>query len=130
VGGRIRPGIGENRRVTPAILDYCHWPGCKRPVYELRSPLVCDRHLQAAAQQRAARERVGTIEQCDCGDLYVVRRIDQHTCGRGACRMRAHRRRKAALGLRLAPSERPPKLGSRRSARLQHRRRVRLGGRL
>jgi hypothetical protein len=82
--------------MAPAILDHCHWPGCRRPVYERRSPLVCDRHLQAAEELRAARERVGTIEQCDCGELYAVRRIDQQTCGRGACRMRAHRRRKAA----------------------------------
>jgi hypothetical protein len=93
---RIEPRIGENRGVAPGIVDYCHWPGCRRPVYERRSPLVCDRHLQAAEELRASRERVGTIEQCDCGDLYVVRRIDQSTCGRDACRMRAHRRRKAA----------------------------------
>jgi hypothetical protein len=80
---------------VPAIYDYCHHVGCSTPLYESTPGMLCAEHQAAAEAGRARRELVGTVQVCECGRRYIVTRLTHSHCGRGACRMRAHRRRKA-----------------------------------
>jgi hypothetical protein len=40
------------------ILDHCHAPGCRTPLYELTPTMLCTEHQEAAEAEQARRERV------------------------------------------------------------------------